>query len=244
MASGCEDRQVSATTALPQVAFLASPLLGPAVWRSAAGALADLGWRVLVVPGLAGAPTSPAEVLKHLLGCLSAGPALALVAHSNAGLYLPTLSAECEVVANVYADAALPAAVGPTPMAPPPMLDMLKQLVDDDGLLPPWTEWWNADELASLLPDAASRAAVVADQQRLPMTYFTATIEAPVGWTTKPAAYLAFGDTYEAERDQATRWGWPVKTLNGGHLHPLVAPESVAKALNQLLRRQLDRPAR
>jgi hypothetical protein len=79
---------VSPTTALPQVAFLASPLLGPAVWRSAAEALTDLGWRVLV-------------------------------AHSNAGLYLPRLGAEREVVANVYADAALPAAVGPTPMAPP-----------------------------------------------------------------------------------------------------------------------------
>jgi hypothetical protein len=235
---------VSPTTALPQVAFLASPLLGPAVWRSAAEALSDLGWRVLAVPGPAEAPTGPAEVLQHLLGCLPTGPALALVAHSNAGLYLPRLGAEREVVANVYADAALPAAVGPTPMAPPPMLDLLKQLVDNDGLLPPWTEWWEEVELASLLPDAAARAAIVADQQRLPMTYFTATIEAPVGWTTKPAAYLAFGDTYHIERDQATRWGWPVKTLNGGHLHPLVAPESVAKALDKLLRRQLDRPAR
>lgn len=235
---------MSPTTALPQVAFLASPLLGPAVWRSAAEALSDLGWRVLAVPGPAEAPTGPAEVLQHLLGCLPTGPALALVAHSNAGLYLPRLGAEREVVANVYADAALPAAVGPTPMAPPPMLDLLKQLVDNDGLLPPWTEWWEEVELASLLPDAASRAAVVADQQRLPMTYFTATIEAPVGWTTKPAAYLAFGDTYHIERDQATRWGWPVETLNGGHLHPLVAPESVAKALDKLLRRQLDRPAR
>jgi hypothetical protein len=47
------------------------------------------------------------------------------------------------------------------------------------------------------------------------MTYFTATLEAPVGWTSKPAAYLAFGDTYDAERTHARRWGWPVETLQG-----------------------------
>ena len=82
---------------------------------------------------------------------------------------------------------------------------------------------------------------MIAEQHRLPMTYFTAEIEAPAGWTTKPAAYLAFGDTYDVERTQARRWGWPVETLQGGHLHPLVAPDSVAEALDRLVRQQLDR---
>jgi hypothetical protein len=120
---------------LPQVALLASPLLGPATWSPTADALVDHGWRVLVAPRLAEAPHSPATVLEHLLNCLPVGSALALVAHSNAGLYLPSLAAERSVVASVYADAALPAANGATPLAPPAMQDFLKQLVDDDGLL-------------------------------------------------------------------------------------------------------------
>ena len=227
---------------LPQVALLASPLLGPAMWSRTADALVDHGWRVLVVPRLAEAPRIPTMVLEHLLNCLPVRSALALVAHSNAGLYLPSLAAERRVVASVYADAALPTANGATPLAPPAMQDFLQQLANDDGLLPPWTDWWNEEEFVSLLPDAASRAAVVAEQHRLPMTYFTATLEAPVGWISKPAAYLAFGDTYDAERTQARRWGWPVETLQGGHLHPLVAPGGVAAAIDRLLRQQLDRP--
>jgi hypothetical protein len=94
--------------------------------------------------------------------------------------------------------------------------------------------------LASILPGAASRAALQADQHRLPITYFGSLIETPSDWIKRPAAYLAFGDTYDSERAQAKRWGWPVETLDGRHLHPLVAPQSVARALDRLLRRQLD----
>ena len=236
-----QDDQLGVT--LPRVALLASPLLGPATWRQTAEALAERGWQVLLVPRLAEAPQSPTMVLEHLLTCLPDGPALALVAHSNAGLYQPSVAAERRVVASVYADAALPTAVGATPLAPPAMRSLLRQLAGDQELLPPWTDWWDEEEWVSLVPDATSRAAVIAEQHRLPMTYFTAEIEAPAGWTTKPAAYLAFGDTYDAERTQARRWGWPVETLQGGHLHTLVAPDSVAEALDRLVRQQLNRPA-
>jgi hypothetical protein len=71
------------------------------------------------------------------------------------------------------------------------------------------------------------------------MTYFNSLIEPPADWITKSAAYLAFGDTYDSERAQAMHWGWPVETMDGGHLHPLVAPGSGATVLDRLLRRQL-----
>jgi hypothetical protein len=224
----------------PEVALLASPLLGPAIWRPTGEALSEHGWQVLVIPQLPQAPRSPEMVLKHLLECVPSGSPLALVAHSNAGLYVPSVCAERRVVASVYADAALPAPVGPTPVAPPDMQEFLQQLAAEDGLLPPWMDWWDRQELASILPGAASRAALQADQNRLPITYFSSLIETPSDWIKRPAAYLAFGDTYDSERAQAKRWGWPVETLDGGHLHPLVAPQSVARALDRLLRRQLD----
>lgn len=231
------------TLNLPQVALLASPLLGPAVWRSTAAKLADHGWDVLVVPGLDRAPGSPHVVLKHLRNVLPVEPPLALVAHSNAGLYLPTLAAERRTVASVFVDAALPAAAGTSPLAPPAMHGFLRHLAGDDGLLPPWTDWWPEEQLTGLFPDAASRSVVAAEQHRVPLTYFTATLDAPVGWTDRPAAYLAFDDTYQAERELAERWGWRVQTLPGGHLHQLVDPDGVAGAIDELLRQQLSMPS-
>jgi hypothetical protein len=50
---------------LPQVALLASPLLGPAMWSRTADALVDHGWHVLVVPRLAEAPRIPTMVLEQ-----------------------------------------------------------------------------------------------------------------------------------------------------------------------------------
>lgn len=93
---------------------------------------------------------------------------------------------------------------------------------------------------APLFPSKAARAAVVAEQHRLPMEYFTSLITVPEGWTARSAAYLAFGDTYADQRSQAAQWGWPVRTLPGGHLHCLVDPPAVATAVDELLRQQLQ----
>jgi hypothetical protein len=218
---------------LPQVALLASPLLGPAVWRSCAHALTDLGWDVLVAPRAGRAPSGPGAVLEHLLGALPLGRPLALVAHSNAGLYLPAASAERPVLATVFVDAALPAASGATQLAPPAMHDFLRGLVGADGLLPSWTEWWPEEELAALFPDPASRSAVAAEQHRLPLSYFKATLDAPADWTDGPAAHLAFDDTYQVERKSAERWGWRV--------HPHTAGQAPAPACRPEGRRRSRR---
>jgi hypothetical protein len=219
-----------------KVTFVGSPLLGPAVWRPAAGALERLGWAAHVVPAMPRAPREPGEVLEHLLGQLPPDEDVALVAHSNAGLYVPALAARRPVVASVFADAALPPVSGSAPMAAPERLPMLRELADEDGLLPPWTSWWPADDVAQLFPDAAVQAAVEAEQQRLPLAYFSGTLAVPDGWVGRPAAYLAFSEAYLPGRAEVSGWGWPVRTLPGGHLHALVDPEAVAATLADLLR--------
>lgn len=218
-----------------KVTFAGSPLLGPAVWRPAAAALERLGWAVRVVPGMPRAPREPAEVLQHLLGQLPEDEDVALVAHSNAGLYVPVLGDRRPVVASVFADAALPPPSGTVPMAAPERLPMLRELADDDGLLPPWTSWWPAEDVARLFPGAAVQAAVEAEQQRLPLAYFSGTLPVPAGWVSRPAAYLAFSEAYLPGRETTSGWGWPVRTLPGDHLHPLMAPEPVATTLAELL---------
>jgi len=250
------------TPPLPPLALLSSPLLGPAVWAPVSQVLTGLGWDVHLVPGPASAPRDGAEMLTHLIAHLPAGADLAVAAHSNAGLYLPALTGVRHLLASVYVDAALPAADGPVPLAPPrlasfvaalPAADgpvplapprlasFVAALAGPDGLLPPWTRWWDEADVASLFPDTATRAEVERQQQRLPADYFTSTIDAPSGWMDRPAAYLAFGDGYQAERRRAANWGWPAQTIaHARHLHGLIDPPAVGTHIDDLLRHLLD----
>ncbi|MDQ3664926.1 MAG: alpha/beta hydrolase, partial [Actinomycetota bacterium] len=98
----------------------------------------------------------------------------------------------------------------------------------------PWTEWWDDEATAGLFPDAIVRRAVEAEQPRLPLSYFAASVPVRPGWDDKPGAYLAFGDTYAAEREQAAARGWPVRTLPGRHLQMLHDPAGVAAAIVEL----------
>jgi hypothetical protein len=59
----------------------------------------------------------------------------------------------------------------------------------------------------------------------------------PAGWDQVPAACLAFGDTYAAERGEAARRGWPVNTLAGAHLCQLIDPAVVAAEIPTLMGR-------
>jgi hypothetical protein len=205
--------------------FLPSPLLGPAAWAPVA---ALLGARVADTDGA----TTPPAVMASYESAAAGLSGVVLVPHSNAGLYAPLLAERIGARATVYVDAAL-AGDGPhTPLAPPRFLELLEGLAGADGLLPPWTQWW--DDVSELFPDDAIRATVEAGQPRLPFSYFTSRIDVPHGWSDRPNAYLAFGDTYADEVALALAQGWPLTVLPGRHLHQLVAPAEVAGAIEEL----------
>lgn len=214
--------------------FLPSPLLGPSVWRPVARILADRGWHTAIC-------TVPKPVLKTgdvidaFLAALPAGRDVVLVPHSNAGVYVPELVVQRPVVAAVFVDAILPPSSGRIPLAPSAFLDVLREKAEDDGLLPPWTSWWDEADAAALFPNAESRARVEQDQQRLPLSYFTEARDITQGWDKLPGAYLAFGDTYAADRDAAAQRGWAVRTLPAGHLRQLQDPDQVADMFHALL---------
>ncbi|GAW54496.1 uncharacterized protein PD653_1904 [Nocardioides sp. PD653] len=208
--------------------FVPSPLVGAATWAPVADLLGG------PVADLAGA-TTPAAVVDAVAAAAAGLEEVVLVPHSNAGLYAPLLAARLGARATVYVDAAL-AGDGPdTPLAPPRFLELLQDLACDDGLLPPWTRWW--EDVSGLFPDDATRAAVEAGQPRLPLAYFTSRVEVPPGWLSRPNAYLAFGDTYADEVALALAHGWPLTTMPGRHLHQLVAPTEVAGAIAELAAR-------
>ncbi|MEJ7629051.1 MAG: hypothetical protein WKF54_05610 [Nocardioidaceae bacterium] len=226
------------------LALLPSPFLGPAVWRPVADVLRANGFDVLEVRAPATAPRSPADVLATYLGAIPTDVAVVVVPHSNAGLFVPAIVSSRRVGAMVFVDAGVPPRRGQFPLAPSDFRAFLAGLVDDAGQLPPWTRWWDAD-VSELFPSAAVRDRVEAEQHRLPLSYFSGAMSAPPGWDEGvAAAYLAFGDTYAEDRNEAVRRGWTVTTLSGKHLHMLVDPHPVAAAVGSMLGEMGIRPGR
>lgn len=216
--------------------LLHSPLLGPAVWGPVARELSLRGYRVHVIQALPTPPRTVGEVMDHFLSEVPRDREVILVPHSNAGLYVPTLVEHREVVGAVFVDAGLPPSTGEAPMAPPKMVAMLADKVDGDGLLPPWTTWWEEADIAELFPNNEVRVGVEREQPRLPLSYFSASLSTPPGWDTDLAgAYLAFGGTYGADLRRAEEHGWPVATMLGSHLHQLIDPVAVTQELQTLL---------
>jgi hypothetical protein len=217
------------------LALLPSALLGPAVWRPVARRLTARGWDVWEQPSPMESIHGPEDVIGWYLDALPAGRPVVVVAHSNAGLYLPTLTLHRRVEAMVFVDAGVPPVTGDYPLAPPSFLTFLEGIADGNGLLPVWTEWWGVEDLARLLPSPIRRREVEADQRQLPLHYFTCSLTAPAGWDARPAAYLAFGATYDADRAEAVRRGWATRTMDGGHLHMVVDPDGVTEQIAELL---------
>jgi hypothetical protein len=220
----------------PLFVLVHSPSVGPATWTPVAKRLMALGHAarvpVLTAVGNGDPPFWP-RVVDGVLDDLADVPPeqpLVLVVHSNAGPFLPLIrrAVRQPVLACVFVDAALPARDGPTPMAPDEGLRMLRGLVDSDGLLPQWTQWWDEADVAPMFPDPATRRLVSAEQPRLPLSYYEQAIPAPAGWDDGPMAYIMFCPPYDVQAEQARERGWPVFHLPGAHLHQIVAPDAVA----------------
>jgi pimeloyl-ACP methyl ester carboxylesterase len=217
----------------PLVVLIPSPFLGPAVWRPVAACLAARGVRAMTPPPPAQSVTSPADVVDRLDAVLPAQEELVVVPHSNAGLYAPEIAARRAVRGFVFVDAVLPPSQGSMPVARTGLVDLLAGKATADGLLPRWTEWWPEEDVAALFPSPEVRAAVEAEQPRLPATYLTSRVDVPAGWDDVPSTYLAFGDTYAQETDEAAARGWQVFRMAGDHLHMLQDPDTVARAITQ-----------
>jgi hypothetical protein len=141
------------------------------------------------------------------------------------------------VAAAVYADAALPARPGPSAAAPAGMLETLRAMAGPDGLLPRWTDWWPAEDVAALVHDTQVRDEVVAEQPRLPLDYYEQLLPVPASWWSVPTAYLRLSEAYDDELAAARNDGWPTGSMAGQHLHQVVDPVGVADALLDLARR-------
>lgn len=215
-----------------------SPSVGPATWTPVAERLPGA-----LVPSLLDVADSPppfwprvVEVVREAISSLPAGRPVILVAHSNAGLFVPLIvEASTRPVAGcVFVDAALPSRSEATPVAPRDLIEFLEPKVGDDGRLPPWTSWWDESDVAPMFPDPGTRQAVEAEQRRLPLSYYLQMIPVAPRWDRQPCAYLLFGPPYDEAAEDARSRGWEVTEIPGEHLHEIVDPDGVAACLLDL----------
>jgi pimeloyl-ACP methyl ester carboxylesterase len=215
-----------------------SPSVGPRTWEPVARRLTELGWAA-AVPSLLGVGQEGPPFWPRVVDAVHAGldtsgqkQGVVLVAHSNAGLFIPVIAAALpgQVLGCIFVDAALPPRSGTAAVAPPELLALLRGKASG-GLLPRWTDWWDEEEVAPLFPDPQTRQAVTEEQPRLPLSYYEASVPVPAGWDVRPCAYLLFGPPYDEAATEAHGRGWIVEQLPGGHLHQLVDPDGVARSL-------------
>ncbi|MEO7071406.1 MAG: hypothetical protein ABI131_13050 [Nostocoides sp.] len=218
--------------------LLPSPFLGPAAYGPLADVLAAHSDAARVAD-LPPSPFTPPDVLASFAAQAADFAVTALVPHSNAGLYAPSIWATTPTVAaTIYVDAALPAPdATQTPLAPPAFADHVAVMAGDDGLLPPWTRWWDAAELGPLFPSPEWFTRVDRNAPAVPAAYVRSFLPVPAGWTVEPNAYLAFGETYAAELSTARDLGWPADVMDGQHLHLLTDPDGVAARIRALRER-------
>jgi pimeloyl-ACP methyl ester carboxylesterase len=215
-----------------------SPSVGPQTWEPVARRLTQLGWHAAVPSLLRVGEEGPpfwlrvVEAVRAGLGPSGQPQPVVLVPHSNAGLFIPVITAALPGLVRgcIFVDAAVPPRSGSVPMAPPELLELLRSKASG-GLLPRWTDWWDEEEVARLFPDQQTRQAVTEEQPRLPLSYYEASVPVPAGWDARPCAYLLFGPPYGGAATEAHDRDWIVQRLPGGHLHQLVDQDGVARSL-------------
>jgi pimeloyl-ACP methyl ester carboxylesterase len=214
-----------------------SPLVGPATWRPTAAELAQRGYDV-VVPDARSVWSGEAPYTDRIVETVASdsaggeGPTV-LVAHSGAGPLLPAVADRLgrSVRALVFVDALLPyPGRSWFDMAPPELAAHVRGMARE-GMLPSWPEWFPPEALRSLVPDAAQRAALVADVPRIRTAYLDEPMS-PVNWPGA-AAYVQLSDAYRDQGDRARARGFAVEVLRADHLAPLTRPVEVAAAIDR-----------
>lgn len=226
----------------PVFVLVHSPLVGPLTWGPVAAELRGRGYPVVVPALRAGETAEPPYWRQHVtatmaaLDSVDATRPLVLVGHSGGGVLLPAIATAAgrPVAAYLFVDADLPhngrnrlgrfgdAADAEAFRAAAP-----------GGLIPTWTE----ADLAEVIPDAALRAAFVAELRPLPLAVYEEPIPVPAAWPDAPGGYLQFSAPYDAAAAEARTLGWPLLARPSGHFQMLVDPAGVTDALLDLLAR-------
>lgn len=220
------------------VVILGSVFLPDSTLAPLAQALTARGHHVTVtVP--ADTRSARAVLDAYVLGA-KAEPGSVVIAHSNAGNFVPGIIEQDGIGGALFMDAMLPPFEGGTwTVVPSELADMLRARIDD-GVLPPWTRWWSRADMVREFPSTDTFERTDASAPRVNASYLHESLEIRRGWADAiTCAYLAFGDAYISEAKQAAQAGWRVERLPLNHLGMLTDPGVVAAAIEDVLLRDL-----
>eukprot|EP00439_Symbiodinium_sp_Y106_P088689 s1_g1225.t1 len=129
----------------------------------------------------------------------------------------------------------IPPERGAVPPVEPEFLAFVQSLPIQDGLLPVWTDWWEGDVLGAVPISLEVKQRFQAEQPRLSPDWFADSFDMP-DWSASPRGYLQTSPVFADEARRAKALGWPVVSLTGTHLHPMLAPGETATALIDICR--------
>ena len=209
-----------------------SPVVGPSTWRWVGERLRSLGHDA-VVPDLTDAARSgdPGAFVRAAVGAATSGAGLVIVGHSGAGPLLPAITngLGSAVRLTVWVDAGLPPCDGSFTVGGD-FLGTLRGLARD-GVLPRWSQWFGEGALERLVGDDLRRDAVARELPQLPLAFYEASIDAPLGWCRRAGAYLLLSLNYRSDADRAAALGWPVVEHIGAHLDIVDDEATIADVL-------------
>jgi hypothetical protein len=207
-----------------------SPVVGPSTWTYVAEVLQQKGFEC-AVPDLTGvATTGPPYAID------SSDPVV-LVGHSAAGALLPAIA---EAVGDrtrgaVFVDAMLPQPGRSWFETAPHGLEAQLRGLANDGVLPPYDEWFPPGMLAELVPNAERRRRLLAEIPRMPVAYFDEPAPPTRFAESVACAFLRLGAPFDAAADKAERLGWWVARRDWDHLRMLSDPAAVADLIAQAI---------
>ncbi|MGD2134435.1 MAG: alpha/beta hydrolase [Maricaulaceae bacterium] len=222
---------------MSEFVIVPSPLLGPPSWSPTADRLAAAGPEASVAQtsGSDGAVYPWAKCARRILETEPISPDAILVGHSASGVLIAELATLTPVRALIFVDANIPPASGAAVAGDEEFVRFVHSLADDDGALPLWTRWWGPDALRGLFPDAEAFAELESKLPRMNASWFESAIDLNP-WSDVPAGYVQTSAMFAPQAEDARRRGWPVRQLDGTHLHPLLAPEETAEAVLSVAR--------
>jgi hypothetical protein len=226
------------------IILVTGPLVGASRWSLTADRLRAAGAHVRVPDVLArlGSAPSWSAWTSHLADMVSVDEEPILVGHSSASTLVADLATKMPVRGLIIVDGDIPPACGSAAPVRATFRDVIAGLADEDGLLPPWSQRWHKDRrraqlvgIDALALDPQSFESFEKDLPRMTLSWFDDVIDlAP--WDHVPAGYIQVSAIYDHAAEEALRRAWPVRRMQGTHLHPTLKPDETAAAIQAVCR--------
>ena len=226
-----------------QIVLIPGPMVGASSMSPTADRLRAGGMTVQVpdVLGAYGGMPRWSEWPERLETLIALEGEAILVGYSASTDLAAALATRLPTQGVIFLDGAIPGASGPTRPGSERLRVLVQSIASEDGQLPLWSDWFQTDQLKSMIGldeltrDKAAYQAFLREQPTVTLGWFDDTIDIPT-WDNIPAGYIQTSGFYAAAAEDAQRRGWPVVQLEGTHLHPTLKPDETATAIADICR--------